>query len=462
MKPTTSTRWFYIIACTVCITLLWFTSGVVRTRGLTIFGCGLLGLAACAVVARWWRLPFFIFSLALTIFAVVIASAECVLRAVPGLLTGSIANCAYGGYHCESGGIYKRDRHLGLALRRNCSREIYWNGHWWHHATNSEGYRGAAVAHADAVFLGDSMVYGHGVEEDQTVPHCFGVRAGCTVANFGQQGTCLIQMAMRMRHIGVGLKPRVVFACSHFNDIEEATGWYPESEVERFVRSSPSEHYEPVARPSCWPYPWWRIDRRLWDAQLAPALRVAGVVPGWRAAAEQGSIQWKSKLATDCSQIYVPSPELIAQPFTPWDESVPPNIHLGWLAHRKALAQIHDLCKRNGAELVLFDLGYPSTFSRAIEQLAEEMGVAYSPAGRVALERAQAGEETYLANDGHWSARGSEIVATELLKTLHHFDLSGTSERALRNATRSAASSFDKPNGFMTGSRFGFFCPPRL
>ena len=42
------------------------------------------------------------------------------------------------------------------------------------------GYRGAAVDAADVVFLGDSMIYGHGVENDQTVPSQFQAITGRT------------------------------------------------------------------------------------------------------------------------------------------------------------------------------------------------------------------------------------------------------------------------------------------
>jgi hypothetical protein len=72
------------------------------------------------------------------------------------------------------------------------------------------------------------------------------------------------------------------------------------------------------------------------------------------------------------------------------------------------------LCDDAGARLVLFDLGYPREFSAAVEALAGALEVRYSPAGRVALERARAGDEVYLADDGHWSPLGSQVVAREL------------------------------------------------
>ena len=65
-------------------------------------------------------------------------------------------------------------------------------------------------------------------------------------------------------------------------------------------------------------------------------------------------------------------------------------------------------------QLVVFDLGYPVEFTEAVESMARELGASYSPAGRVALSHALAGEPVYLAADGHWTPLGSEIVAREL------------------------------------------------
>src|SRR5262249_4798990 len=50
--------------------------------------------------------------------------------------------------------------------------------------------------------------------------------------------------------------------------------------------------------------------------------------------------------------------------------------------------------------------------------VADRLGVTYVPAGQAALARALAGEETYLANDGHWSPHGCDVVARELTTAL--------------------------------------------
>jgi len=103
-------------------------------------------------------------------------------------------------------------------------------------------------------------------------------------------------------------------------------------------------------------------------------------------------------------------------PFAPWSSSTTEADQLGWQANVQAIAQIDAMCRRHGARFVLFDLGYPHAFSQAIEDQAKRMGIAYSPAGRVVLARALAGEEVYLANDGHWTPLGNQIIAAELAR----------------------------------------------
>ena len=347
--------------------------------------------------------------------AATIGLGELGLRAVPRLVGGAVANHAYGGYHAQPGGIYRRDANLGYALKPDFAQSLYWNGHWWKHETNADGYRGAAVDAADVVFLGDSMIYGHGVENDQTVPSQFQAITGRTVANLGQQGTCLVQMESRLRHLGPKLRPRVVVVCSHTNDIREASDWYPEEELARYVAAPAAEACDILARPTFRPRPAWRIDEHVWNAHVAPHLRFTRAVGALTRISGQGRVQRREFGSAD--GVFVPPAGVVAMPFAPWD-STDGAERLGWQVHDRALARINEVCKQTGARLVLIDLGYPHAFSRAIADAAKRLGATYVPAGEAALRRAQAGEETYLANDGHWTAHGSRVVAEEIATAL--------------------------------------------
>ena len=130
---------------------------------------------------------------------------------------------------------------------------MYWQGHRWHHDTNVDGYRGPRVPHPEAVFLGDSMIYGHGVENGETVPAQFAALTGRPVANLGQQGTSLLQALMIFERRGLPLRPRVVYAVSHSTDLEETVRCYVPEELERFVPSGSFARSRSGARKTAHP-----------------------------------------------------------------------------------------------------------------------------------------------------------------------------------------------------------------
>ncbi len=411
------------VALAVLLSLLplWVVSSSIRSAGGFVFLAGVVFLTAGGIAFHLgWRRPLFALWLGLGLASLLTVTLEAVLWLAPGLLTGSIANFAYEGYHVLPGGIYRRDSHMALELKPGFARTLYWNGHWWHHGTNAAGYRGPGLAQADVVFLGDSMIYGHGVENADTVPSRFAARSGLRVANLGQQGTCLIQMWLRLRRLGLGLQPRLVVVCSHPNDIAEGVSFYGLDELERFIARPVEDEAEPLVMPWYRPRPRWDW-KHYWNDHLALALRTAGALEGLGRAIHT---RWSGSgpRSQDGSESPwekahgVPSVSYLQSPFSPEAPGASPEQRLGWQAHCQALAKIKYLCERQGARLVMLDLGYPHAFSQAIEAEARRLGVVYSPVGRVVLARALEGEDIYLAQDGHWSARGSDAVAAELLK----------------------------------------------
>jgi hypothetical protein len=406
-----------IVSSLVYLLLVWLLSGMSRTGGFFIFTTGLVCLLACLVaLGRGRRGPLFALYLGTMLVGVMVGLLELGLRLFPGVLSGAVANHAYGGYHALPGGIYELDDHLGYALRPNLTRDLYWNGHWWRHATNQAGYRGPLREQAEALFIGDSMIYGHGLANGDTVPSRFEQQAGMTSVNLGQQGTCLVQMWVRLAEHGEKLRPRYVFVCSHFNDIDEGCDWYEPVELQRFVASTVSDPELPLARPCFRRRPPWRADV-FWNEHLAVALRSEGALSGLVHRLRQPT-PVAVNAPNSSEHRFVPAAELVTKPFAPWSTEATEAQRLGWQAHCQALAKIAHWCREHNATPVFFDLGYPREFSAAIEEQSHRLAVTYSPAGRVALAQALAGEDIYLARDGHWSARGSAVVARELCRCL--------------------------------------------
>jgi hypothetical protein len=402
--------------------LLWLwivASAASRGSGLFVVLPGLLGLAlAVAAFRRGRKRPLYALYYACFMGAILALALETTLRLAPGVLSGPVANVAYSGYHWQSGGIYELDDHMGPDMRKAARREMYWSGHWWSHRANSRGFRGPEMARADAVFLGDSMVYGHGVSEADTLAVRFTEHSGLAAANLGQQGTSQVQSWMRLQRIGLPLKPRVVFAASHFTDLADAHQWYAPEELQSYLQSPLETPHMPVARDEYRPRPRWD-PVAAWARHVSLPMRCSAIWgAAFRAAVLRGRHQWPQA----AGHWTIPAPRDVDAPFDPTSSL---QGRVGWDVHVRSVRQIKRLCDGAGARLVLFDVGYPTAFSRAVERLAAEVGADYSPAGRLVLQKAYEGRPVYLPDDGHWTREGNDIVARELTRTLlgaHHLD----------------------------------------
>lgn len=408
MVRTRSSWGFFVGSILTYLALLWLISSLFRSAGFGVFLGGLAALAACLVAFRRGRhRALFCLYLAAILASAAIASFESILHLAPHLFTGMAGNYAYSRYHHYVGGIYDLDAHEGKVLRPGVVRETYLNGYHWRHDANAQGFRGPALAHADAVFVGDSMIYGQGVETEQAVPARFGARTGQRVANLGIAGTGLIQSWLRLRRVGMPLKPRLIFVCAHPNDLGDVSQFYSPAEVQRFVASPVDSEDAPTARPRFQPHAWWH-PKQLWESRLALPLCAAGAIRLLGQSARHG-LDWRKPVAT--------TP--VARAYTPeasWKAPQTPAEHLAWQAHCHALAKIVSLGRKAGATVAVFDLGFPEGFSRAMEAEAHRLGVAYVAAGRTAFSRGLAGEDVYLPEDGHWSPRGCDVIAEELVR----------------------------------------------
>lgn len=386
------------------LVLLWVVSSLLRGKGVLVMVAGVaaLGTALAAALRGRRQVLYRLFFLTALASACVLGL-EAVLWSAPGLLRGRMANQVLSGYHSELDGIYVPDLYLGRTLRPGFVRSMYWNGHVWRHDANADGYRGPRLERAGAVFLGDSMIYGHGVETGQTVPSRFQAATGLPSANLGQQGTGPVQALERLRRTGLRLRPRHVLLCVHPTDVMDALAGYERGELQRFVAQ---DGYRPVARADQEPGVF-----QFWLARVAIPLRAGRALRGLT----QGSAPDDRPASAEGEGArFLPSREAIAEPFAPIAGRGDPDAALGWTVLRRAVGQISAAAQGAGADLVIFDIGYPSAFSAAVEGLAGEVRARYVDAGRAALAEAQGGADIYLARDGHWSPAGCDVVARRL------------------------------------------------
>ncbi len=405
-------RWWHLPSGLFAV---WILSSLSLTDGIYWFGGGILLIGLLALLRN--HKPDWVLTVHRLAYSIVfgVALFEAVLWVFPDVIKGELANSIYGGYNAEPDGIYKIDPHLGYVLRPGFGRTMYWNGHWWRHDANNVGYRGPMLEKADAVFLGDSMIYGHGVENDETVSAQFQEIGGGASANLGVQGFNGIHDALQFRRFGVAMKPRLVFLCCHPNDVPDVLKQYPRSEIEHYLAAEPEFSVAPLSSASNKHSVIhnFRVEanRRL-NIPLRSAHTIRDLSRLFKSRGWEGF-----KGGQDSEDWLLPTQATIDEPFDPsrGDE----EMQLAWRAHQYAIAQIKADCNRIGAKLVLFDVGYPTDFCEATRKLAGDLGVDYSDAGRKVLAAGQSGRHVYLANDGHWNAVGCRLIAENLAEDIN-------------------------------------------
>jgi hypothetical protein len=137
-------------------------------------------------------------------------------------------------YNESLSGIYFYDYRWQLQiLKPNFKGEMFYNNLTWSHQSNDFGFRSPwNILKADIVILGDSQVYGHGLNFEETIGFQLEKLTGLTVANLGAQGDYLPKEYVRLKHLGLFLKPKIVLLFS--------TGW---QDLNDFRSSRPGQDY---------------------------------------------------------------------------------------------------------------------------------------------------------------------------------------------------------------------------
>ena len=128
--------------------------------------------------------------LALVVFLLFSSVVEILLRRFHQRLPLPLSSFIATSYHSGVGGIYFHEPRLHMRLMKpHYQREMYYNGYRWQHRTDHMGFRNPQDrGQARVVLLGDSMIYGHGVNEQHTVRHHLEALTRQPVSNLGIQG----------------------------------------------------------------------------------------------------------------------------------------------------------------------------------------------------------------------------------------------------------------------------------
>ena len=158
---------------------------------------------------------------------------ELVLRAFPGILPMRVATAVYSVYGDKPGDIYFRDRPTRASFMwPNYETSAYWNGYRWKHRTDALGFRNPPdLADRSLVLLGDSMIYGHGVEEQDTVSYLLRTKYGRGAYSGARQGDCLYQEYLVARRLLPELRPKTLVLTTFANDFEDLETYRKPAEI---------------------------------------------------------------------------------------------------------------------------------------------------------------------------------------------------------------------------------------
>ena len=316
-----------------------------------------------------------------------VAILEVSLRAWPALLGQNFVNGVRSKYRTGPGGIYYRDNRLGIHFMiPNNRTEMYYNNYVWTHETDALGFRNRTVSiPADVVLLGDSLIYGHGVDIDSTVGVRLENMTGLRVANLARQGDCAFQQAYLLTEYIETFRPRHVIYFFSENDISDLYQFLDDAAMRAFVaRPVEDIRYPPRTAPVValrereTTFRFWLV--RLRDASYL--LKAAS----W--------LLWRLV------------PAVQAESATSRDLDDPSS--LGWQYTRKAIAYMHWLSVRHNAELVIVPI-VPSRphYREILSRIAAELAVAYLDTSAFTL----ADQSLWLPGDGHFSVLGAQQMA---------------------------------------------------
>jgi len=315
---------------------------------------------------------------------------EVSLRAWPTMLGVSFANGALSRYTTRAGGIYFADRDLRISFMiPNHSATMFANGYVWRHRTDALGFRNEMLhIPADVMVLGDSFVYGHGVDVEHTVAHYLEQRTGLRVVNLGRQGDCAYQEAYLLTAYLPVFKPRFVVLVFSANDIEDLHVVLSERAMQAFIA-------EPVERIVFPP----------------------GKDPATLLAEREGRLRRRGLITRMKQDLYVPKVfAWIAYRYRTWRSAPPPGAipystgvsvdptSLGWRYTEHALAYMKHVTARADAELVTTTVA-EGRQREIMRDVASRVGVAF-----VDPEPLFAGP-SFLPNDGHLSPHGARLMA---------------------------------------------------
>lgn len=324
---------------------------------------------------------------------------ELLLHARPEVLSREFANGVQNPYHTGPGGIYYTDPLARMVFMiPNHRTEITFNGYQWRHETDAFGFRNHETrTRADVVLLGDSWIYGHGVDIDGTVAHFLETLTPLKVANLGRQGAAALEEAAFLTYHIDRLRPRYVVYFFFNNDIQDLFSIHAtrtRQELTVFADTPVGEIRFPTPMP-------------VQEALGRRAERLAA-----RPAAESLSDALRARLYTlrmlDWLRYRREQASAEAE-FRVLGEDIDDANSLGWRVTKKAIMYMVNLSRQRGARLIMAPITVANPrYHLILRDFAKREGIDFVETWPL---MADPKGPLFLPADGHFSPKGAEAMA---------------------------------------------------
>ena len=324
--------------------------------------------------------------------ATAILCTELIIHLLLRFLPINVQNLVLTKYTTDISGIYFDDPRYNIQILKPdfLQKDMFFNGYYWRHKTNHIGIRdNRDIEKADIVLLGDSMVYGHGLNFADTIGYNLEKISGLTVANLALQGDYPPFEYVRLKKLGLFLRPRFVFFFifgvqdeSDFRHSRPSQGY-----IERIVKESPPNYMAGLFSNDYLQ----NYNHNPTFQQIIESTLTARIIKLIKSIKKDRTAQTK-----------------------PYDES---NIEKVMVT---LLPAADKLCRENGAKFVVI-LHHDSAANnfQAISKricLAHRITVLdFNNDGHINPKKPS---PYYLKMDGHYSAQGTRYVAEKILKFL--------------------------------------------
>jgi lysophospholipase L1-like esterase len=338
---------------------------------------------------------------------------EFYFRYFPETLPRAMGNAIASGYNTNLTGIYRYNPELHADLiRPNYKRDMFFNRYKWSHEADSMGFRNPTNRESgEIVLLGDSMIYGHGVDETATVRHHLEELKERTVINLGISRTSIHQQYQVLKAFGVQLKPEYVFQFFLYNDIQELVVHFTDEDFTRFMEIPVDDHTTPYFmvkhkhfRPKFYLRALYVYNAYDLLKDYLKQFKLNKLWPFQLEEANASNNSWYS---------------------LPFFQDKPRYVHAMHF-HLKALLKIKDIAQKNNFNFInvfIYTGSYEGQiYENIISDFCKSNDISFLNLRDYFVPEIENGKNLFLKNDGHFTDEGAALTAKVVADYINTFE----------------------------------------